>query len=201
MAKNSGQRFQVELEEAQALRSAWETLQGFQKLAEEHGIPTDAPDRAAFTELRKALVGLANALQPFKMPFENWLTQRSMLHAQWQAVTIKKQEPTCQTELRQRVDGLIQWLPEMIQACEIITKGAGASVSNTAMTWIIASSQHWHSRLGKKPGLGESARYQQAILTMQDHEPWPKVTERMLRTAAKRGIFSDSPKDDAIQNK
>ena len=201
MAKSGGQRFQVAPEEAQALRSAWETLQGFQRLGEELGMPTDAPDRAAFTELRKALVGLANALQPFQTPFENWLTQRSMLHAQWQAVTLKKPEPTSQDELRQRVDALLQWLPEMVEACEVITRGAGASVSNTAITWIIASSQHWRSRLGKKPGLGESARYQQAILTMQDHEPWPKVTERMLRTAAKRGIFTDSPKDDAIQTK
>lgn len=201
MAKSGGQRFHVEPEEAEALRSAWETLQGFKRLAEEYGIPTDAPDRAAFTELRKALVGLANALQPFQMPFENWLTQRSMLHAQWQAVTLKKQELSSQDKLRQRVDELIQWLPEMVEACETITRGAGASVSITAMTWIIASSQHWRSHLGKKPGLGESARYQQAILTMQDHEPWPKVTERMLRTAAKRGIFSDPPKDGAIQAK
>lgn len=200
MAKSGGQRFQVSPEEAEALRSAWETLQG-QRLGEEYGIPTDAPDRAAFTELRKALVGLASALQPFEMPFENWVTQRSMLHAQWQAVTLKKQEPANQDELRKRVDALLQWLPEMVEACEVITRGAGASVSNTAMTWIIASSQHWRGRLGKNPGLGESARYQQAILTMQDHEPWPKVTERMLRTAAKRGIFTDSPKDDAIQTK
>lgn len=201
MAESGGQRFQVSPEEAEALRSAWETLQGFQRLGEEYGIPTDAPDRAAFTELRKALVGLASALQPFEMPFENWVTQRSMLHAQWQAVTLKKQEPANQDELRQRVDALLQWLPEMVEACEVITRGAGASVSNTAMTWIIASSQHWRGRLGKTPGLGESARYQQAILTMQDQEPWPKVTERMLRTAAKRGIFTDSPKDDAIQTK
>ena len=201
MAKSGGQRFQVAPEEAQALRSAWETLQGFQRLGEELGMPTDAPDRAAFTELRKALVGLASALQPFEMPFENWVTQRSMLHAQWQAVTLKKQELANQDELRQRVDALLQWLPEMVEACEVITRGAGASVSNTAITWIIASSQHWRGRLGINPGLGESARYQQAILTMQDHEPWPKVTERMLRTAAKRGIFTDSPKDDAIQTK
>lgn len=200
MAKSGGQRFQVTAEEAEALRAAWEALQGPKSVSEQFGIPTDAPDRQAFTELRKALVTLGKALQPFEMPFDNWLTQRSMLHAQWQAVTFKKQEPTSQDELRQRVDAMIQWIPEMVDACEVMTRGAGASVSNTAMTWITASSQHWRRRLGKKPGLGASSRYVQAILTMQDHEPWPKVTERMLRTADKRGIFDEAPQDDAIQS-
>ncbi len=192
--------FHASAEEEAALRAAWETLQSFKQLGEQFGIPTDAPDRTAFTELRKALVNLAKALQPFQESFENWATQRSMLHAQWQLVTAKKQEPTDQHILRQRIDAMIEWIPEMVEACEAMTLGPGASVSNTAMTWITASSRHWRRHIGKKPGIGPSARYQQAILTMQDHEPWPKVTERMLRTAADRGIFEDPQHGDDIQD-
>lgn len=182
------QDFQPTPEEAAALRAAWATLQRFRGL-EAYGIPTDAPDREAFTQLRKALVGLQKALQAFQEPNDHWITQRAMLYAQWQEVSAERGEATTLSQLRLSLEHLEAWLPDLVQACEPVIRGAGASVHPETMAWIICSATHWRKHLGKKPGIGPHARYQQALLTLQATEPWQPVTEAQLRTAHKRGYF------------
>lgn len=178
--------FEATTEEREALRAAWSELQMHRELDRLHG-PGDRVERTDFTALRKALASLQKALAPFHCtgdgrPSANRLT----LRAHWQGRAFERGELIAQDQLDARLEYLIEWLPELIGACDPVTGGAGAPISPNAGAWILCSMTHWHTRTGKKPGTGPRSRYVQALLSLQDSEPWPKVTERMVRTVAAR---------------
>lgn len=174
--------FQPSDHEVLALRAAWQHMKENQALTRQFG-PTDRVNREDFSALRKALTGLQKALVPFQseadQPTANWST----LRAHWQGHALDRGELIGHDVIDARLGQLLEWLPDLVAACEPVTRGAGASVNPGAYAWILCSMAHWQRHTGKKPGIGPRSRYVQALLSLQDSEPWPHVTERMIRTA------------------
>jgi|GEM_PF-4709499 hypothetical protein len=177
--------FQPTNQEVKALQAAWQELQRIRDGERQFGAPSRA-NRHDFSALRKALTSLQKALVPFESTDNDLPTgNRMALIAHLQGHALARSVLLEQSRLDDRLTKLANWLPDLVEACDPETRGPGASFNPGAFAWIACSMAHWEMHTGKKPGSAALSRYVRALLSMQDREPWPKVTEGMIRTAAR----------------